>query len=264
MKQSNVVSCFLAPTNENATEAIHPTVGSLHNPAASLGTHVSFDFLGLFTTTMDVPNETKLVDEFPNLVIVIALIHAHSLGLFTCRRGPFDGNTGQRLLDHFHVVAIGPVDGHPHGDAVGLDQQASFDSLLGSVGGIFSGLFPPQGVPWSCTHPCSAKTSRYLAIPDRPVSPTPITHEKRPPRPKVESDHAPWNLGKSEWHPEPSTGNLFEAQRESLPYKPGLEYGVALHRNDEDCGVWEGIVGWPPTNRRESSSFQVTDEHPCR
>src|ERR1700722_9287199 len=108
MKQSNVVGGFLAPTNENATVAIHPTVGSLNNPAAGLCTHVSFDCLGFFTTTMDVPNETKLVDEFPNLVIIIALVHTHSLGLFRCRLGPFDGNTGQRLLNHFHVVTVGP------------------------------------------------------------------------------------------------------------------------------------------------------------
>jgi hypothetical protein len=135
--------------------------------------------------------------------------------------------------------------------------------LLGSVGGIFPGLFPPRGVPWSCTHPYSATTNQCLAIPDRPVGPTPITHERRPPRPIVESDHEPWNLGKTVWHRGPSTGNPSEEQRELLPYKHGLEYGAARPRKDESCGAWEDIVGWPPTNRRKYSNCRVKNERPC-
>src|SRR5262252_4442571 len=135
-------------------------MGSLHHPAPRLLTRLPLDGLRLLALRGDVRREGELPGGLADFVIGVALVQAQVLFAGRLRVGAWDGNTLQRLPDQLHVGAVGAVYGQADRDAVGLDHQAALDALFGAVGGVLARLFPPRGVPWSCTRPCSARTSR--------------------------------------------------------------------------------------------------------
>src|SRR6266542_2208679 len=112
MKQRDIVLGLLAPADEDPAEAVHPAMRALHHPTPRLRARLPLERLRLLPPRTD---------------------------------------AGQRLAAELHVVAVGAVDRQAHRDAVGLDQEAALGTLFGAVGGVFPGLFPPRGVPWSCT-----------------------------------------------------------------------------------------------------------------
>jgi len=263
MQQGDVVFRLLTPTDENAAKAIHPTVGSLHYPASQFGACPTFDCLGLLTTRTNVPCESELLKNVSHLIIVITFVHTDALPAL--RRGlrSFDGYAGECVAHHFHVVAVGAVDRQADGNAVCFDQQAAFDALLGAIGRVFACLFPPREVPWSCTHPCSARTSRCPSIHRRPSSHIPTSFEKLPLAPILENGHGPWSRDRSVWHPAPSIDTRFAARREWPPCRPGQASVACRRRSDGYLRAWGATLRWAPTNVRECTTDQLHATRPC-
>src|SRR3984957_12366573 len=117
----------------------------------------------------------ELPGQFPPLGPNIPLVQAQALRILRRGFGPLDGNTVEGCFGHLAIGAVGAVHGQPQRDPLGIDQQAAFDTLLGAIGRVFARLFPPRGVLWSCTRPCSARTSRYLYTRRRPSGPSPTS-----------------------------------------------------------------------------------------
>src|SRR5262249_49921221 len=163
MEHCNIVLWFLVPPDEKSAEPIHPTVSTLHYPTTRLGARAASLRLHLLATRADITRETKLLDKRTHFIIVIALVHTHTLWLLRCWLRPFDRNAGQCLFDHLHVVAVGAVHRDADGNTRSFDQDAPLDSAFGAIGGVFPRLFPPRGEPWSCSRPYSATANQCLS-----------------------------------------------------------------------------------------------------
>src|SRR6266550_5081660 len=246
MEHGDVVLWFLAPTDQNPAKAIHPTMRPLHYVAPGPAPRLAFHLLGLFSLGRDVGGKAELCDDLPHFVIGIALVQTQVLGCRAAGVRALDRYTQQRFFGKLHVRAVGPVHGQAQGDAVALDQQAALDALLGAVGGVFPGLFPPRGVPWSCTRPCSARTSRCPSNNRTPAALPSTSPRRRRPGPTPGSDHGRWSPGKRSWHPGPSTGSPCGAQRRWRPCRPGRGYAASRPQRDGCSRVWGSASGSPP------------------
>jgi len=49
MEHSDIVGGLLAPTDQDATKPIHPTMSAFHDPTPGLGPRLVFDLLRLFS-----------------------------------------------------------------------------------------------------------------------------------------------------------------------------------------------------------------------
>src|SRR3954452_22950690 len=136
MKHSDVVLCFLVPTDENGAEAVEPTMGPLHDPTPRFDTGLAFYVLPLLTSTVNVSGKAELLHQVTDFVVVVTFVHAHPLRLGGSGFGLVDGNAFQGLCDHLHVVAVGSLDSHADGDTVGVNQLAALDAALGAIGGV--------------------------------------------------------------------------------------------------------------------------------
>src|SRR5579871_1364880 len=255
MQQRQIVFGLLAPADENAAEAVHPTVRPLHDPTPRLIPCLPLERLSLLPPCLDVGREAELRDEGADLVVVIAFIHTHPLRRVGAGPGAFGvvGDTLQRGFDQLHVVAVGAVHRYPDRDAVGLDQQAALDAPFGPVGRVFPGLFPPRGVPWSCTRPYSATTSRCLSSRRRPSDPSPTGPGRRPPSPSVGSGRGRWNRGRSGWRRGPSTDSRCGARRGWPPCRRGRGWAVCRRRRDAGSPAAGSTRRCSPRDRPECS-----------
>jgi hypothetical protein len=158
------------------------------------------------------------------------------------------------LPGHFHVGAVGPFHGHADGDALSFDQQAALDALLGAVGGVFARLFPPRAAPWSCSRPCSARTSRSPSTRRRPPGLPPTSPGKHPRAPSAGSGRGRWTRGRSGWRPGPSTGSRCGARRGWPPCRCGRGWGACRRRRGGCSPARGSIRRWPPTGHQEYST----------
>ncbi len=83
------VGAFL-PAGEDAAEAVEPGVGALDDPAVGAEAGLAFDRLCFFAAAADVGREAELVEQFADLVVVVATVEAEPLRPFRGRRGPLD------------------------------------------------------------------------------------------------------------------------------------------------------------------------------
>jgi hypothetical protein len=165
-----------------------------------------------------------------------------------------DRDAQQGLLDQFHVGAVGPVHGQADRDALALDQQAALDALLGAVGGVFAGLFPPRGAPWSCTRPSTARTNRSPSNSHTPATRPSRTARRRRPEPILESGHGPWTPGRRWSRPGPSTGNPYATQKRWRPCRHGSACAACRHRKDAYSRVGGAAIRSPPTGHPECAT----------
>jgi hypothetical protein len=215
VKHRDVVLWLLGPADENAAEAVHPTVSALHYPAPCLASCLAFQLFRLFSFWWNVCRESKLLGEFLNFLAGISFIETQVLLFVRAGRGAFDWNAFQGFFGHFHVGTVRPIHGDAQWNAVALDQQAALGALLGPIGGVFPCLFSPRGVPWSCTRPYSAIPSLCPSSSHTPrvrSSRVPGIHHRRP---TPGTDHGPWNQGRTSSHPVLSTGNPCAGRRKS-------------------------------------------------
>ena len=86
MKKGYVVGGGLVPADQNAPEAVQPTVRAFHHPAPGFVASLLFDGLGLFTPAADVGGEAELLQGPAYLVKVVALVQAQTLGMLWAGR----------------------------------------------------------------------------------------------------------------------------------------------------------------------------------
>jgi hypothetical protein len=153
------VSPFL-PAGEDAPKTIHPTVGTLHDPAPGFESRCVLDRLGFFAPRPDVRGESEFLDDLPHLIVVVAFIQTQSLRLFRSRLGPLDLERLQSAPDQLHVVAVGPLDHHGQRQPrASVSRLRLTPCLPRSVG--FGPVFLSQpGALWSWRRPSPARPSR--------------------------------------------------------------------------------------------------------
>jgi hypothetical protein len=254
MQQSNIVLGLLAPANQNATETVHPTVCPLHYPTPSPITGLPLHFLRFLLFGRDVGGETEFLGDLLYFVISVAQIQAQPLRLLGRWLGPLDRDAFQGFFDHLHVGSVGAVHGQSDRDTLALDQQAAFGALLGAVGGIFPGFFPPRGVPWSYTRPSPAKTNRSPSSRRRPSDRPPTWLGRRLLSPSVGSGRGRSSRGRSMWRSGLSTGSRCVRRTGWLPCRRDRGWAVCRRRRDAYCGVGGSTRRWPAKGHRECST----------
>src|SRR3954452_10161850 len=104
MQQAEVVLDLLLPADQDPAEPVHPAMGPLHDPTASLVSRLTLQCLGLLATRPYMRREPELADQLPRVVVVVALVQAHPLGARRRRLGPVHRDALQRRLDQLLVV----------------------------------------------------------------------------------------------------------------------------------------------------------------
>src|ERR671924_1348737 len=264
MQQGEVVLGLLTPADQDAAEAVHPAVRPLHHPPPRLVAGPALHPLRLLLLGRDVRREAELLRDLLHLIVGVAPVQAEALRRLRGRVGPLDGDTFQRLPDHLHVGEIGAVDGQADRDAVRLDQQAALGPELGAVGRVFAGLFPPPAGPWSCTRPCSARTSRSPSSRRRPSARPPTWPGRRPPLPSAGSGRGRWSRGRSGWRPAPSTGSRCAGGRGWPPCRRGRGWAACRRRRGGCSSAAGSAAGSPPTGRRGCPTGLARRDAPCR
>src|SRR6516162_8743580 len=254
MQQSNIILGLLAPADQDATETVHPTVRPLHHPTSCLVACLAFHFLRFPLLGWDVGREAELLGDLHDLVISVAEIQAQPLWLLVRWLGTLDGDALDRLAHHLHVGSVGALDGQTHGDAFALGQQAALGALLGAVGGVFAGLFPPPAVPWSCTRPYSARTSQSPSSRRRPSGRSPTWRGRPLLSPSVGNGRGRSSRGKSGWHSEPSTDSRCVGRTGWPPCRRDRGWEACRRRRDACCAAGELARRWPATSHRECST----------
>src|SRR5262245_36730757 len=191
MQKAQIVAYFLVPTDQDASEAIHPTMRAFHHPAPCFETGFLLESLSFFPARTDVRSEAKLLQEIPDLVIVVAFIQAQALRRLRGRVWPLGSHTLKSLTRHFEVIAIRAVDGEPNWDALPVGEQAALGARFPAIGGILAHLFPPQGALWSSPRPWLATPRQCPARRHIPPAPVPIRRQRRQPPPILGSADGP-------------------------------------------------------------------------
>src|SRR4029453_15928412 len=144
MQERHIVFWFLLPTNEDASEAIHPTMGAFHDPAPGSFPGFSLQLLRFRTTGTDMSGEAKLEQSSAAFVIIIALVQTEVLGLLLRWLWALHWDARDRVAYQLHVMAIGPRHRQADGHTVAFGQQTAFHACFTAVGGIGTDFFPAQ------------------------------------------------------------------------------------------------------------------------
>src|SRR5258707_941391 len=251
MEHRAIVLRLPAPPDQNAAEAIHPTVRPLHGPTPSFLMRLALHFLRVLPLGRDMSREAKFLYRLPHLIIRIPFVQTQVLLVLGVGLRSFDRNTRQRLLGQLHIGTVGPVHGQAHRDAVAFHQQAALDAFLGAVGGVFARLFPPRGALWSCTRPSTTRTSRCPSNSHIPAARPSTSQRRARPEPTPESGHAPWTRGKKEWRSRPSTGSRCGARRKWRPCRPDSACAACRRRTGGCSHVWESAIRSRSTDHPE-------------
>ena len=219
MQHTCVVLRLLFPTNQDATESIHPAVCPFSHPPASLKPRGTPDQLRLLTARANMRREPEFPRQITHFGKVIPFVQTQVVRLVPRRPGSFHGNALDRLSCKFEVVDVRARHGQSHGNAVRLGEQTSLGAGFGSIRRIWTGFSPRPAATWSSPRPCSAKTTstpsvrRTLPIRLATVSKT------RLPGSILETADAPSNSNKSPWRSTHSTGSRFGPRKESRPLR---------------------------------------------
>src|SRR3712207_4868258 len=153
---------------------------ALHHPAPRPGSGVT---LGpdLLAARAQVQGEAELPGEGARLVVVEALVEAEVLRAAARRPGPPDRDGLEGGAHQLVVVAVGPVDHRPEGQAAAVGQPRGLDPALAPVRRVGAGFPPRRAAPCPSPRPAPATSSRCRAGHRRPASPRART--PRTPRP---------------------------------------------------------------------------------
>ncbi len=218
MKHGEVRVLANFPPDENASESVHPAVGPLDDPSSCLDAGLALEFLLLFAPAAHVKCEPVGSSDSPRLLVVECLVQAEALGRSLRRPRASHWDAVDRFRHQFVVVPIRPVNRQTEGHARAIDQEAAFGTVLGAIGWVWSGFFPPRGAPSSWPHPSTSNSSRCPSPHRRPEAPGARTRETlpRPATPGIVG--TPTRRSRCPSRPERSTGNRFGARKESRPW----------------------------------------------
>jgi len=232
MQKSDVVFRLFIPANEDPSKTVQPTMRPFHHPASGLFAGFVFDFLGLLSTGTNMFSKTKLFQDVPNLLIIIALVQTHALRLLGGWLRTLHHDIFDRIANQFHVVTISSLHRQPNRHALPFGQQTPFNPTFGPISRIRSGFFFHLTALWSLLRP-------YLTIPNqfllaRQTAPSQLATASKTPRlgPILDSGRGRLSQHTGPFHPELSIGNPCVGQRKCHRHTVGLGHVVALRQSD--------------------------------
>ena len=190
MQKGDVILRGFVPTDQDAPEAVQPTVRAFHHPASGLEPRLPFDLLRRLPPTADVGGEPELLQGAAYFTKVIApvsstgqaFVQTRTLRPFCAGFRSVHGQAVHRAPCRFHVMAVGPVHRQAHRYARRFGQQAALDAPLPRSVGL-APVFPRPGALWSWRRPCSPNSSPVPSIRhNAPVPPAtaPETPQRQP------------------------------------------------------------------------------------
>src|SRR5215212_1472679 len=195
-------------------------MGAFHDPAprprsgAALGA-------GFLATRAQVQGEAELPGQGARLVIVEAFVEAEVLRAAARRPGPPDRDGLERRAHQLVVVAVGPVDHRPEGDAAAVGQHRAFHPALAAVRRVAAGFSPRPAAPCPSPRPAPARSRRCRAGRRRPAAPRARTPRTPRPRSTLGSAGAPRTTSRCASPSARSTGSPCAARRRWRPSLPG-------------------------------------------
>src|SRR6266699_2179342 len=86
MQKRQVVLWLLVPADQQTAKAVHPRMCPFHHPPTRLETRFPLDRLRLFPARAHMSRKAELLQNRIHLIIIIALVQAHSLWVVLGRR----------------------------------------------------------------------------------------------------------------------------------------------------------------------------------
>ena len=136
MQQGQIIDCFLIPSHQDASESVHPAMGSLDDPAAGLIPRLTCDGLRFFASTTDMGCKAELGYQVAHCIVIVSFVQAQPLRRRLRRLRPGNGQAGQRRFDQFTIVPVGSRNRQAKRNTGGIRQEAALDTELASIGRI--------------------------------------------------------------------------------------------------------------------------------
>src|SRR6267143_3431390 len=252
MKESHIVLALLLPTDQDPSEAIHPAVGTLDDPATRFEPGVALETLGFFSTPANVRRVPELLREIPDLVVIVSPVQAEILEL-SSGAGSIHRNTFQGGLDQPHVVPIGSINCQTDGHSASLRQQATLDAVFGSIRRVGARFFPRPTEPWSSPRPSTATSTESLGARHTLRVRTPKSSGTPRPLANLGTARALSSCCRFPSRSAHSTDNPSSERRGSRRRPCGPPHVAVLHRNDACSPPWGSAAGSFPTTRPRSA-----------
>jgi hypothetical protein len=226
-------------------------MGPFYHPAAGLFASFVFDFLSLLATRTNMFSKTKLLQNIPHLLIIIALVQTHPLRLLWGWLGTIQRDIFQRSANQFHVVAVSFGHGQANGNPLPFGQQAPFNPTFGSISGIRPGFFPRLTGLWSLLRPDLTIPNQGLLAHQTALTPLARVSKTLRLRPTLDSGR-----GRLSQHTDPfgralSIGNPCAGQRKCHRHSVDPGHEAALRQSG---GYSHARVKWvarPPIVHRK-------------
>jgi hypothetical protein len=142
MEKRQRIGRLFVPPDEQASKTVHPGMRSFYHPTACFEASFPFDRLGLFSPWTNVGRKAKLVKDVAHLLVVIALVSAHPLGVLLARLRPVDDDTLDAGAHQLHVMALRPFNHEADWDSLPLREQAAFHPAFAAIARMGPGFFP--------------------------------------------------------------------------------------------------------------------------
>ena len=154
MQQTNIVTSFLLPADQNPSEPVEPAMRPLHFPAPGSIAGYELQVRGFFIPGSDVRRVTQLFEQFSHFGRVVAFVQAKMLRLSFARCWSSYDDVAKGRFNQDDVVPV--CSGYFYRDwqTVSSDQHRAFNPLFTSVGWVPSAFFPTpdRGELWSLRH----------------------------------------------------------------------------------------------------------------
>lgn len=143
MKKREKVVEFLLPPDEQASESVHPTVGSLTDPpSGSVSRQAQISFL--LAPTFDVVDHLHESDQGSNVRIVVAFVCAKVLRLLVGRQGRKQRHALKNGFDLRFIVAVRSRYDETDWKARRFGKKMPFCAFFAPICGIGAGLLSPK------------------------------------------------------------------------------------------------------------------------
>jgi len=213
MQEAQIVGGFLFPTDQQASRAVRPRVGSLNYPATGSAASM-FAGRGILAFLRNMSRVPASLGSSTHRVRIISFVTTEILFFALCWSWTTNWNALQRFLNQLLVMHIGAGNGYANRHALSVGQHRTLDAELATIGRVFPGFFPRPAAIWSSPRPSSATPSRCLPVRHTLAGPPAIAGGTRPVEPIVESNRG-WHSRSQTRAAWPSTDNRFATRTRS-------------------------------------------------
>ena len=173
MNHCDIIRRFLFPTDQNTSESVEPTVGTLDDPTSCLLARLISYICRFFAATPNMERITEFFRKVLYLVPDITGVQAKMLSMICFHLRAINRNTLKRRPGQFYVMPIRSVHHKTDWYPVLIGHNTSFDPKFTAICWIVPCFFPHQAEISSSPHPSTATSQ---AIPTfssyfrRPIS----------------------------------------------------------------------------------------------